>query len=79
MKYIPNYKHEIGDCVKIDTSLMDNKIIAKCKSDGLLDICGIIVDENEIRLNNNYVWEHEVDFGIKTKIIVACYLKKAKI
>ena len=71
-KLINNYKFNIGDVVKIDTSLMDKKHIEMCKLDGILNLNGVILTED-----NPYgeIYEHQVDFGIKTKVLTASFLQ----
>lgn len=71
-KLINNYKFNIGDVVKIDTSLMNNKYIKICKFDGILNLEGVILTEDNIY---GEIWEHEVDFGVKTKILTASFLQ----
>jgi len=73
-KMIDNYKFNIGDKVKIDTSLMSSKDIIKCKEDGILNLLGEVVAEYNVF---GYIWEHEVDFGYKVKILTATYLVNA--
>ncbi len=71
-KLINNYKFNIGDVVKIDTSLMNDKYIKICKLDGILNLEGVILTEDNIY---GEIWEHEVDFGVKTKILTASFLQ----
>lgn len=71
-RLIDNFKFNIGDKVKIDTSLMVVDEIKKCKSDSILNLIGEVISEDNVFGN---IWEHEVDFGHKTKILTSSFLK----
>jgi hypothetical protein len=46
--------------------------IKKCKSESILNLIGEVVSEDNIFGD---IWEHEVDFGDKTKILTSSFLK----
>lgn len=71
-KLINDYKFNIGDVVKIDTSLMNDKYIKMCKLDGILNLEGVILTEDN---PFGAIWEHEVDFGVNAKILTASFLQ----
>jgi len=66
-----NYKFSIGDKVKIDTSLMNRKDVIKCKEDGILNLVGEVISEDNVF---GSIWEHGIYFGHKYKILTATYL-----
>lgn len=69
---IENYKFNIGDKVKICTSLMNPEQIKKLKLETTLDLTGTVISECNVFRN---IWEHEVDFGCKIKTITSSFLK----
>ena len=71
-RLIDNFKFNIGDKVKVDTSLMNADEIKKCKLDSILNLTGEVISENNILKD---IWEHEVNFGHKTKILTSSFLK----
>ena len=73
---IYGYKHNDGDKVTFDTSLMDTQSEVDLKRANLLDKEGIIIATNEtLRNKGGIIYEHIVDFGFRSKIVMASYLK----
>ena len=74
-KLIVDYKFNIGDKVKIDTSLMNRKDCIKCAEAGILNVVGEVISEYNVSDN---IWEHEICFGHTDKILTASYLVQLK-
>ena len=66
----------IGDKVKIDTSLMNRKDCIKCVEAGILNVVGEVIS---IAYNvSDKIWEHEICFGHTYKTLTASYLVQHK-
>jgi hypothetical protein len=50
---------------------MNRKDVIKCKEDGILNLVGEVISEDNVF---GSIWEHEIYFGHKYKILTATYL-----